>query len=63
MRIRFALLLVPLVFLHACVDGPTMQRPRVNPVRGLDAAALKICVGKLDRTVARYILQIGRAHV
>ena len=39
-----------------CVDGPTMKRPRVTPVRGLDAAALKICVAKLDRTVARYAL-------
>jgi hypothetical protein len=55
MRIRFAYLL-PLIFLHACVDGPTMQRPRIKPVRGLDPAALKICIGKLDRVVARYAL-------
>ncbi len=33
-----------------------MQRPRVTPVSGTDAAALKMCVAKLDRVVARYAL-------
>ena len=33
-----------------------MQRPRVKPVSGTDAAALKMCIGKLDRVVARYTL-------
>jgi hypothetical protein len=56
MRIRFAFLFAPFLLLHACVDGPTMQRPRIKPVRGLDPAALKICIGKLDRVVARYAL-------
>ena len=55
MRFRFAFL-IPLILLSACVDGPTMRRPSVKPVRGLDAAALKVCVGKLDRVVARYAL-------
>ena len=55
MRFRFAFFL-PLLILHACVDGPTMKRPGVKPVRGVDAAALKICIGKLDRVVARYAL-------
>jgi hypothetical protein len=55
MRFRFALL-ATLILLHACVDGPTMQRPRVKPVRWVDPAALKICIGKLDRVVARYAL-------
>jgi hypothetical protein len=56
MRIRPLLLLAPFLILHACVDGPAMQRPRVKPVRGADPAALKICIGKLDRVVARYTL-------
>jgi len=55
MRTRVVWLL-PLMLLHACVDGPTMRRPSVKPVRGLDAAALRQCVGKLDRVVARYAL-------
>ena len=42
--------------LSGCVDGPTMRRPGTKPVRGIDAAALKICIGKLDRVVARYAL-------
>ncbi len=42
--------------LAGCVDRPTMRRPSVQPVRGLDPAALKICIGKLDRVVARYAL-------
>lgn len=33
-----------------------MRRSSVRPVSGLDAAALRICVGKLDRVVARYAL-------
>ena len=33
-----------------------MKRSRVTPVRGADPAALKICVAKLDRIVARYAL-------
>lgn len=55
MRLRLFLCL-PLLLLHACVDGPTMRRPTVSPVRGLDAAALRQCIGKLDRVVARYAL-------
>ena len=42
--------------LAGCVDGPTMRRPGTKPVHGIDAAALKICVGKLDKVVARYAL-------
>ena len=59
MRFRFAFLLL-FIFLNACVDGPTMKRPGVKPVRGVDAAALKICIGKLDRVVARYALLENR---
>ena len=55
MRTRLFFVL-SLLLLHACVDGPTMRRPSVKLVRGLDAAALKVCVGKLDRVVARYAL-------
>jgi hypothetical protein len=56
MRFSLSLAMSLSLLLAGCVDGPTMKRPRVKPVRGLDAAALKICVGKLDRTVARYAL-------
>ncbi len=55
MHRRYAILLL-LILLHACVDGPTMKRPKVKPMRGVDAAAFKICIGKLDRVVARYAL-------
>jgi hypothetical protein len=53
---RRFLLLLPLLVLHACVDRPAMRRPSAKPVHGVDAATLKICVGKLDRVVARYAL-------
>lgn len=33
-----------------------MQRPAVQPVRGTDPQALRLCVAKLDRIVARYAL-------
>jgi hypothetical protein len=56
MRFRFAYLLPLFLLLHACVDGPTMKRPRVQPVKGTDPVALKQCIGKLDRIVARYAL-------
>ena len=52
---RFTWVLLPLV-LHACVDGPTMKRPGIKPVHGADPVALKQCIGKLDRIVARYAL-------
>ncbi len=55
MVFRPALLLL-LLLLHGCIDGPTMSRPRVKPVRGIDPAALKLCIGRLDRVVARYAL-------
>lgn len=55
MRLRL-FLCASVLFLHGCIDGPTMQRPRVKPVVGTDAAALKMCVAKLDRVVARYAL-------
>lgn len=48
--------LLPALILHACVDGPAMRRPAVTAVRGLDPAALRQCVAKLDRVVARYAL-------
>ena len=55
MRFRLCLFVLMLT-LASCVDGPTMRRPGTKPVRGVDAAALKICIGKLDRVVARYAL-------
>ena len=55
MRLRL-FLCASLLLLHACIDRSTMQRPRVTPVSGTDAAALKMCVAKLDRVVARYAL-------
>jgi hypothetical protein len=54
MRLR-AFVLIPLL-LNACVDRPAMRRPGVKPVRGADPVALKACVAKLDRVVARYAL-------
>ena len=56
MRSLVALGLSLSLLVTGCVDGPTMKRPRVKPVRGVDAAALKICIAKLDRVVARYAL-------
>ena len=56
MHIRPFFLLASFLMLHGCVDGPTMQRPSVTPVRGADPAALRMCVAKLDRVVARYVL-------
>ena len=56
MHIRPFFLLASFLTLHGCVDGPTMQRPSVTPVRGADPAALRMCVAKLDRVVARYVL-------
>ncbi len=55
-KVRFRLSILAFFLLHACVDGPPRRRPGAQPVRGVDAAALKICVGKLDRVVARYAL-------
>ena len=55
-RRQFLFSVLAATIVAGCVDGPTMKRPRVTPVRGLDAAAVKICVAKLDRTVARYAL-------
>lgn len=41
-----------------CIDAPrrTRDRPRPAPVVGSDPAALRQCVAKLDRLVARYAL-------
>jgi hypothetical protein len=55
MRLRL-FLCASVLLLHACVDGPTMRRPGVKAVRGADPQALKACVAKLDRVVARYAL-------
>jgi hypothetical protein len=56
MRFRSFLCMFVMTMVYGCVDGPAMRRPSVSPVRGLDAAALKLCIGKLDRVVARYAL-------
>lgn len=56
MRFLVALTLSASLLVAGCVDGPAMKRPRVKPVRGADPAALKICIAKLDRVVARYAL-------
>jgi hypothetical protein len=44
--------------LSSCVDAPRkpFHRPPVEPVHGLDPLALKQCVARLDRVVARYAL-------
>ncbi len=43
--------------LSACVSGPpTYRRPPVEPVRGVDPAALRQCLARMDRIVARYAL-------
>ena len=52
---RRAALLIPLV-LSACISGPTYRRPQVQPVRGVDQAALRQCVNRMDAIVARYAL-------
>jgi hypothetical protein len=53
---RRAVLLLPLA-LAACISGPTYRRPQVvEPVRGTDPAALRQCIAKMDRIVARYTL-------
>ena len=49
-------LLFALFLLHGCIGGPAKRRPSGVPVRGVDTAALKLCVAKLDRVVARYAL-------
>lgn len=55
MRLRLFLCSVVLG-LHGCVDRPAMQRPQVKPVRGVDPVALRACIARLDRVVARYSL-------
>ena len=55
MRLRL-LLCASILLLHACVDRPAMRRPSVRAARTADPAALKVCVAKLDRVVARYAL-------
>ena len=53
---RRAVILVFLA-LSACMSAPAYRRPPVQqPVRGTDAAALRQCVAKMDRIVARYAL-------
>lgn len=46
------------LFLNACVEGARRARvPQSRPVeRGYDPAQLRICIGDLDRLVARYAL-------
>ena len=53
---RRATLLIPLA-LSACISGPTYRQPAVQqPVRGVDPVALRQCLAKMDRIVARYAL-------
>ncbi len=56
LRRSFLFPVLAAMLVAGCVDGPTMKRPRVKLVRGVDPVALKICIGKLDRVVARYAL-------
>jgi len=42
--------------LAGCVLAPSNRRPVVEPVRGGDPAALRQCIAKMDRIVARYAL-------
>jgi hypothetical protein len=53
---RALLLAAAFLALHGCVDRPTFRRPAVTPGHSVDAAALRQCIGKLDRLVARYAL-------
>ena len=57
---RHSILVFPLA-LAACVSGPAYRRAPVQPVRGTDAAALRLCIGRLDRIVARYALLPDRS--
>jgi hypothetical protein len=53
----FLLPVILALTLSACISGPrTYRRPPVQPVRGVDAAALRQCIAKMDRIVARYAL-------
>ncbi len=57
---RFLALALPVV-LTACVAGSTYRRPPVEPGRGMDPAALRQCIARLDRIVARYALLPDRS--
>ena len=52
---RAAALLLPLA-LAGCISGQTYRRPPVEPVRGTDPVALRQCLARMDRIVARYAL-------
>lgn len=52
---RRAALLLPLA-LSACISAPTYRRPPVERVQGSDPAALRQCIARMDRIVARYAL-------
>ncbi len=50
-------ILLTLLGLASCMSGPKYQRPPAQPpVRGTDTAALRQCIAKMDRIVARYAL-------
>ncbi len=51
------LILLTFLVLASCMSGPKYQRPPAQPVvRGTDTAALRQCIAKMDRIVARYAL-------
>lgn len=56
MRPRLALVMAAVILLHACIERPAIRRPSVAPVRGTNPVALRACIGRLDRIVARYAL-------
>ncbi|MFM9979193.1 MAG: extensin family protein [Sphingomonadaceae bacterium] len=56
MRRAFLLAATLALTLHGCIDRPTFRRPAATPVVGTDPVALRQCLAKLDRLVARYAL-------
>ena len=48
--------LVAVLAAAACVSAPTFRRPPTEAVRGADPEALRQCLARMDRVVARYAL-------
>jgi hypothetical protein len=56
-RFFFCFAMTASLLISGCVDRPSRPRPvSVKPVQGTDPVALRQCIGRLDRIVARYSL-------
>lgn len=55
-RLSLRLVVLLPLLVTACITAPTMRRPPVQQVRGVDPQALRQCIARLDRTVRRYAL-------